>query len=272
MGLVSLLFSFNGRINRVQYWLGCIIGGVGGAFLLFLLTLLTMPAAPFPQTAEGLLQLLSSVSFAFGVPLMLMGWVGTALQTKRFHDRGRSGLFVLLPLLPVTMIVSAVVSGAATGAPFQQVMSSITLWFLLLQLINLFMFVDLGCMPGKPEPNKYGNPPGGGFSGGAPAGGAPRPGREPVRSAHVASGMGGSTLTSAESAIERAIAARSKQPAEAASPVAAPRPAMALQPAGGLRPPAAGSFGGKRPLSRSQRRRDSRRSTSTAVDARHDLP
>lgn len=247
MNLVSLLFGFSGRINRTQYWLGCVIGGVGGAMLLFLLTVLTMPQGGYPKSPEGVAQFISSVSVAFGLPLLLIGWVGTALQTKRFHDRGRSGLWTLAPMVPAMMIVTTVISGAVTGASFEHVASSIAMWFLLLQVIQLVMFVDLGCMPSKAEPNKYGNPPGGGFSGGAPMGGAPAPapsraGKAPV----TVPGMGGSTLTNAESAIERAIAERGKQQQQA--PVASPRPALAMaaQPAaGGLRPAASGSFGRK---------------------------
>ncbi len=248
--MVSLLFGFNGRINRIQYWLGCLIAGFGGAMLLFTLGLLTMPSGPPPKTPADMMQLVSSMGITFGLPFFLMGWIGSALQVKRFHDRGRSGLMVLLPFLPLTMILTTVISGAATGESFERVASSITLWFVLLQLINLFMFVDLGCMPGKPEANKYGNPPGGGFSGGAPAGGSPMggtliPGRSTAAKAQAIPGMGGSALTGAESAIERAIAAQSKQQAAHATPLA-PHPAMAAaQPAGGLRPAAPGSFGRK---------------------------
>ena len=154
MNLVSLLFGFSGRINRVQYWLGCVIGGVGGAMLLFMLSVLTMPAGGYPKTPDGLVHFISSVSLAFGLPLLLMGWVGMALQTKRFHDRGRSGLWTMAPMLPTAMITSIVVGGAATGANFEHVASSIGMWFMLLQIVNLVMFIDLGCMPSKNEPNK----------------------------------------------------------------------------------------------------------------------
>lgn len=243
--MVSLLFGFNGRINRVQYWLGCLIAGFGGAMLLFTLGLLTMPSGPPPKTPADMMQLISSMGITFGVPLFLMGWIGSALQVKRFHDRGRSGLMTLLPFLPLAMILMSVIGGAATGESFERVASSITLWFVLLQLINLFMFVDLGCMPGKPEANKYGNPPGGGFSGGAPMGGTPIPGQTSGAKAQAIPGMGGSALTGAESAIERAIAARNKQQAASPAPMA-PRPAIAAaQPAGGLRPAAPNSFGRK---------------------------
>lgn len=246
MGLVSLFFGFNGRINRLTYWLGCLIAGVSGAMLLFLLTLMTLPSGPPPETPAEAMRLISSMGVSFGLPMFLMGWVGTALQVKRFHDRGRSGLMVLLPLLPVVMIISSIVGGAVSGENFERVFSSITMWFLLLQLINLYMLVELGCMPGVAGPNKYGNPPGGGFSGGgAPIAGAPIPGKSTAQPQAAIPGMGGTMLTGAESAIERAIAARSKQQA---TPVqAAPRAAMAAaQPSGGgggLRPAAPGSFG-----------------------------
>ena len=241
--MVSLLFGFNGRINRVQYWLGCIIGGVGGAMLLFLLAALTLPAGGFPKTPEGLQHFITSTSLAFGIPLMAISWIGLALQTKRFHDRGRSGLWVMLPMLPVTMIMISVVGGIASGQHPEQVASSIGGWLLVLQAINLFMFVDLGCMPGKSEPNKYGDPPGGGFNGGAPSsGGAPARGKAaPVKPGQSIPGMA-SSLTSAESAIERAIVARAKQ-AQAQAAQAAQ--SVTSAPANSLRPAASGSFGRK---------------------------
>jgi hypothetical protein len=113
------------------------------------------------------------------------------------------------------------------------------------------MFVDLGCMPSKPEPNKYGNPPGGGFNGGAPMGGAPAARQPAPARTQSIPGMGspkpapatGSSLGNAESAIERAIAAQSKQ-----AQAAAQRPAMArvgAQPTAGLRPATPSTFGRK---------------------------
>ncbi|MEZ5958842.1 MAG: DUF805 domain-containing protein [Hyphomonadaceae bacterium] len=236
--MVSLLFGFSGRINRVQFWLGSVIGGVGGAVLLFLLALLTMPAAPFPKTPEASAQFIPSLSFALGLPLLLMSWIGSALQTKRFHDRGRSGLFALLPMLPLIMIVAAVISGAATGASLEQVVSSATLWFFLLQLINLFMFVDLGCMPGKAEANRYGPPPGGGFTSGAPVGGPSFQGKTaPAKPQTGAPGMAATTFSGAESAIDRAIAARAKQAQTEQSASAAAKAGS------GLQPTPSGSFG-----------------------------
>ncbi len=246
MGLVSLLFSFSGRINRLQYWLGSIGAGVGGAMLFFLLAVLFLPSGEIPKTSAGVAQMLSTLGLVMGAPLMLIGWVGMALQTKRFHDRGRSGLWVLLPTLPVTMIMMSIVSGVASGAHPEQIASSIGMWVLLLQGINLFMFVDLGCMPGKEGPNKYGNPPGGGLSGGAPTGGPIPSQAAPSKGTTAIPGMGQShALVGAESAIDRAIAARAKQAQTAQAPQrAAPRP-QAPAPMAPMRAATPGSFGRK---------------------------
>jgi uncharacterized membrane protein YhaH (DUF805 family) len=244
--VVSLLFGFNGRINRAQYWLGVCIGSFGGMMLFFLLGLMTAPAGNFAkETMDPIaaMQLVSSMGVSFGLPLVVMGWIGSALQVKRFHDRGRSGLWILAPMVPAFMIVSSIVGGLMTGSHPEQVLSSVIMWFVLLQVVHLVMFVDLGCMPSKPGPNKYGNPPNGGFTGGgAPISGTPIPGA-PSRAATPAPAMG-STLMSAESAIERAIAERAKQAqvSALASQQRAPRPAV-TQPGGGAQPATPGSFG-----------------------------
>lgn len=243
--MVSLLFGLKGRINRAQYWLGVSIAGVGGMVLFFLLAAMTLPAGNFAKgTVDSVaaLHLISSMGVSFGLPLVLMGWIGSALQVKRFHDRGRSGLWALAPMVPAFMLMSSIVGGLLTGAHPEHIASSAGLWFILLQVVQLVMFVDLGCMPGKAEANKYGNPPGGGLGGGgAPAGGVTGPSQPSRASTSPVPGMG-STLTSAESAIDRAIAEQRKQSPAAASPASlGPRPAA--QPAAGLRPATAGSFG-----------------------------
>ncbi len=260
MNLVWLLFSFNGRINRLQFWLGMFGAGVGGVLLFFVLGLMLMPQGQMPKTAGGALQVISSIAFTVAPVFMLLSWIGFALQVKRFHDRGRSAAWTMLPILPVMMIMSSVVSAVAqvmhameTGslaggeAVFAGAMTSVGIWVLILNLINIFMFVDLGCMPGKNGPNKYGNPPGDGLGGGAPIGGAPVLERTPPTVTQSIPGMSppkpapamvGSSLSNAESAIERAIAAHAKQ-----TQTVPPR--AGAQSAAGLRSATPGSFGRK---------------------------
>ncbi|MBC7769798.1 MAG: DUF805 domain-containing protein, partial [Phycisphaerales bacterium] len=153
MSLLSLLFAFQGRINRRQYWLGSMGVGVGGAFVFFSLGLIFGPGAGSPSEASVVILLLSSLVF------FLMGWSGLALQAKRFHDRGRSGYFALAPFVPWVMIATAVIGGVAADAPAQQVVPSILPWLGVLTLINIWFVVDLGALPGTDGPNKYDHTP-----------------------------------------------------------------------------------------------------------------
>jgi uncharacterized membrane protein YhaH (DUF805 family) len=209
VSLVNLLFGCKGRISRTQYWQGCTGAGAGGAVLLFASALMLAPTEE--KAGAGILG-----AIVFAILMVLLSWCGFALQVKRFHDRGRSGYWAMAPAVPLTMIVSAVLSGVATDAPAQVVVPQILPWLGILMLINLWLFVDLGLLSGPPGPNKYDHTPGAGggalpiMPSGASAGGAPAP--------------AGSDFSNAELAIERAIAAHAR--AAAASAAAhAPRPA-----------------------------------------------
>lgn len=214
MGLVSLLFSFNGRIGRSQYWLAAI--GLNVVYAMLLVALGSM-LGPFPQKLDpatllgnSLLQLIASV---------LMTWCGLAVQVKRFHDRGQSGWLAALPLLPIVMIVWTVLDGIFNGHPPQAVLGTIMPFIVLLLLISLFFFVNLGCLPGVDGPNKYD---------GGPTASTPRPGKAPAA-------QPASSLLSAEQAMERAIAQQALRPTTAnAAP--APRAAAPRAPATPLRP------------------------------------
>lgn len=255
VNLVWLLFSFNGRINRVQFWLGMVGASVGCMLLLFMLGVLFGP-----MSSTNPAHAFSSFFYMLTPVWLLSSWSGFALQVKRLHDRGRSGAWTMLPMLPMVMItwsmVTAIVSaiaalknGAAANLEviFFGAIFSAGIWVLILVLVWIFMFVDLGCLPGRAEANKYGNPPGGGLGGGAPVGGAPIGGvtipGQPSRASAQPAPSAASTLMSAENAIERAIAAQ-KREATAPSASLGPRPAMATaQPGGGPRPATPGSFG-----------------------------
>lgn len=225
MGLVSLLFSFNGRINRLQYWAGS-IGVCVGVFILSFALSSMMGASLInaKNNPAAILAALASFGLLLGPILLASAWCGLALQVKRFHDRGRSGLWTLLPLLPLTLIMLAIFEGAANNQPLEQVVQSVGNYMLLLWAINIGFFIDLGCLPSQEGPNKYGDPPG------APRTSAPTsPSRAPSGKGEPAPAA--NSLLGAQSAIDRAIAERARQPqtqpAKAAAPVRAPAPAGA---------------------------------------------
>lgn len=202
MGMVQLLFGFNGRINRKQYWLtGLASGGV-----VWVLAAALSAVAP-------------NASWAIALAIMLiMGWIGLALNVKRFHDRGRTGYLALAPLVPLVMIVTTLVSSAGSNEAFFAALQQTALWLGVSALINIWFFIDLGLLPGEDGPNKFDAPRGPTSAPGAPTG--PRPGK----AATAASSMFG-----AEQAMERALAEqqmRAKAP-PAPRTAAAPKPATA---------------------------------------------
>jgi uncharacterized membrane protein YhaH (DUF805 family) len=222
MGLLSLLFSFHGRINRLQFWLG----SLGVAFVVIAVTVMTLVSmaastGPIDKSGAGLAPFLAVIATgALTIaPVWLVGaWCNLALQTKRFHDRGRSGYWTLLPLLPAGMSVSTLMGSIATGAPLEAFAVSGPV--LLSWAINLWFFIDLGCLPGTSGPNRFGDPPGAPRSNAPATSGSPvpRPGASiPGLAKAPATAPAVNSLGNAEQAIARAIAQQSA-PAPAARP------------------------------------------------------
>lgn len=100
-------FSFSGRIGRYEYWMWS-LGLIGLALLAVMLL-----------AAMRLTALSALVLPAF--------WFGNlSLTVRRWHDRNKSGVWVLLPFIPVI------------GA--------------------IWAFIELGFIEGTPGPNNYGWP------------------------------------------------------------------------------------------------------------------
>ena len=115
-----VLFSFNGRITRKYYWYAAIIlfvvfGAISG--LLFGTNSKTLATGDFSFMLFVSMALFAIV-YIFGI------WIGLAVAVKRWHDRGKSGWWVLIGLIPI-------VGG---------------IWIL----------VECGFLPGTPGPNAYG--------------------------------------------------------------------------------------------------------------------
>lgn len=100
-----LFLAFDGRINRQPFWIGVII--------LFVLNIII--AAIF---GDGILGILLSLALIYP---------GLAVYVKRCHDRGKTGWWCLLLLIPIVGLIWAI--------------------------------VDLGILKGTPGPNDYGPDP-----------------------------------------------------------------------------------------------------------------
>jgi uncharacterized membrane protein YhaH (DUF805 family) len=111
--LRDLLFSKQGRISRSQYWLGMFI--VMG--LLFFAVALSGTSANAGESG-------SPLATCGGFMLLLSLWTFYAVSAKRYHDHGKSSLWVLIAFIP---------------------------------LVQFWQLLELGFFPGTPGPNKYGS-------------------------------------------------------------------------------------------------------------------
>jgi len=225
VGLFSLLFSFKGRINRVQYWLGSLGVGVAGLLAIGISVVMSFPgqSADKVAMAQAVLSLVGTIF----VVMLVLGWSQLAIQVKRFHDRGQPGWLSMLPVIPMTAIFWTAFTGAIGGLSVPELTAKIEPWIMAMWAINLFFFVNLGCLGSQQGPNKYGDPPNGSSSPSSPFS------SKPQAQASAAFLLGG-----AEKAMDAAIAEQARKaanaPARTASPVSPARyPAGPVAPAGG---------------------------------------
>ena len=119
----SLLFSFQGRINRAKFWLIHIAMDV----VFFILMGIGFGAAALsgdPDAAMAAMGPTGVIALLLCIPLV---WIGLAVSVKRWHDRNKSGWWILISLVPV-------IGG---------------LWFL----------IECGFLRGTVGPNTYGADP-----------------------------------------------------------------------------------------------------------------
>jgi uncharacterized membrane protein YhaH (DUF805 family) len=94
----NLLFGFEGRINRVPFWIAGILVGIACDVAMVVLSggipAAGEPGAVFESVGPGR-------AIAMLVLLVVAVWIGLALAVKRWHDRNKSGWWVLIVLIPV---------------------------------------------------------------------------------------------------------------------------------------------------------------------------
>jgi uncharacterized membrane protein YhaH (DUF805 family) len=120
----SLLFSFQGRINRAKFWLVHVVMWVV-VLVVFGAILGSAALSSDPQAA------LQSVGVVGGLILLVVYilalWIGLAIAAKRWHDRNKSAWWILIVFVP------------AVGG----------LWYL----------IECGFLKGTTGPNKFGSDP-----------------------------------------------------------------------------------------------------------------
>jgi uncharacterized membrane protein YhaH (DUF805 family) len=131
MSIMQMLFSFEGRMRRRDFWL-CAIGLAVVQWVIWsICAALFFPAVSVNVSQTGNVAVWSSMMGAMMGPLALVNliflWPRLAIGVKRCHDRNKSGLWLLLALIPI--------------------------------LGWLWLLIEFGFLDGTPGPNKFGPSP-----------------------------------------------------------------------------------------------------------------
>jgi uncharacterized membrane protein YhaH (DUF805 family) len=117
VSLGTLLFSFEGRINRGTFWkiiLGSIVFVIGLGMLAAIVIPMLAGTETIPETrSEG-----AGGTIALLVAVLIYGagiWISFASGAKRWHDLDKSGWLVLLNIIPVIGFFTFLYTGFAAG-------------------------------------------------------------------------------------------------------------------------------------------------------------
>jgi uncharacterized membrane protein YhaH (DUF805 family) len=108
-----LFTSFEGRINRGKFWAGYVVLWVISAIVVGIL---------FGALGDS-----ASFWVLYPVAVAILFVAGLAVQIKRWHDRNKSGWWILIALIPI--------------------------------IGPIWALIETGFLPGTPGPNDYGPDP-----------------------------------------------------------------------------------------------------------------
>ena len=99
MILLSFLFSPFGRISRSSWWT---IQLINAAIMMVIMSvtfapIFADPGAALEEIISGQSELPRTMTLAF-LPTL---WIGLCASVKRYHDRGKTGLWLLMVFIPV---------------------------------------------------------------------------------------------------------------------------------------------------------------------------
>ena len=101
---MSMFTSFEGRINRQKWWLGLLALVILQWIIYFVIGLIfggAMMAGIDPDNPEAAMQSMRVIAIPLVILTLVFLWPTLALYAKRWHDRGKSGWWTLIMLVPL---------------------------------------------------------------------------------------------------------------------------------------------------------------------------
>lgn len=104
---MSYLFGFQGRIGRLEWWLGQLISFIASICFIFAFASIAQHSNynwnNFLFLENGSLNYNTIITLL--LVYLLSAWSSIALSVKRFHDRNKSGLWYLIILVPFIGVI-----------------------------------------------------------------------------------------------------------------------------------------------------------------------
>ena len=122
MDFMHIFLSFNGRLRRLHFWIGILILWVVEVVIMAVTVGPAISAAA--AAGGGGVGPLGIIGYLL---LLVLVWPALAIQVKRWHDRDKSGWWVLIAFIPII------------GA--------------------IWVLIECGILDGTPGPNRFGPSP-----------------------------------------------------------------------------------------------------------------
>jgi uncharacterized membrane protein YhaH (DUF805 family) len=143
-----LYTSFEGRINRKPYWIGLIVLIIVMMVIIFGASFLLIGSIVEPTFQTRLVTFVLQLLFLYP---------STALMVKRLHDRNRPSYWAAFILVPMVLKSLTDLMGM-TGDPLNQNALDYLLNIIVF-VVSIWFFVELGCLRGTVGTNQYGPDP-----------------------------------------------------------------------------------------------------------------
>jgi uncharacterized membrane protein YhaH (DUF805 family) len=101
---MSLFTSFDGRINRQKWWLGLIVLMIIQWIFYIVVAMIFgggMMTGIDPQDPAAVNRALGALMVPIIILVLVFLWPTLAIYAKRWHDRGKSGWWMLIILIPL---------------------------------------------------------------------------------------------------------------------------------------------------------------------------
>jgi uncharacterized membrane protein YhaH (DUF805 family) len=124
---MSLFTSFEGRINRAKWWLGVVILIIVQGIVYYIIASAMGVGAIDTSNPAAMDEFMSKGGLPVGIAALILLYPSLAVYAKRWHDRGKSGWWTLIGLIPV--------------------------------IGGIWILIELGILRGTNGPNQYGPDP-----------------------------------------------------------------------------------------------------------------